>query len=177
MRLCRNQTQAGYSVVIAKRHAPELHHLTHEERCGFWNDVAKVGEVIYELFNPVKLANLSMGFRMPHFHCHVLPQYQDDDPFGMLNPRTEICASPKRNGPSESRRFEKRFFEVTAERLGYQLRSGPAVLVDDVMNIVEVARLLRLASGARQRPIRTGTPRRTHPGPGAARRRLTSNHA
>lgn len=28
IRLCRNQTQAGYSVVIAKRHAQELHHLT-----------------------------------------------------------------------------------------------------------------------------------------------------
>jgi len=87
IRLCRNQTQAGYSVVISKRHAQELHHLTPAERCGFWNDVATVGEVIYELFDPVKLANLSMGFRMPHVHCHVLPQYQHDDPFRLLNPQ------------------------------------------------------------------------------------------
>lgn len=87
VRLSINQTQAGYSVVIAKRHAPELHHLTPDERCGFWNDVATMGEVIYELFSPVKLANLSMGFRMPHVHCHVLPQYQRDDPFSLLNPQ------------------------------------------------------------------------------------------
>ena len=87
VRLGINQTQAGYSVVIAKRHAPELHHLTPDERCGFWNDVSTMGEVIYELFNPVKLANLSMGFRMPHVHCHVLPQYQHDDPFRLLNPQ------------------------------------------------------------------------------------------
>ena len=46
-----------------------------------------MGEVIYELFDPVKLANLSMGFRMPHVHCHVLPQYQHDDPFRLLNPQ------------------------------------------------------------------------------------------
>lgn len=87
VRLCNNQTQAGYSVVIAKAHAVELHDLSAEERCGFWNDVAAVGEAIYELFDPVKLANLSMGFRMPHVHCHVLPQYRGDDPFGLLNPQ------------------------------------------------------------------------------------------
>lgn len=35
IRLCRNQTRAGYSVVVAKRHAPELHDLTVDERNGF----------------------------------------------------------------------------------------------------------------------------------------------
>ena len=87
VRLCNNQTQAGYSVVIAKRHAPELHHLAPDERCGFWNDVAVLGEVISDQLKPVKLANLAMGFRMPHFHVHVYPQYQDDDPFRLLNPQ------------------------------------------------------------------------------------------
>lgn len=87
VRLCRNQTQAGYSVVIAKRHAPELHHLSVDERSGFWTDVAVLGEVVSSLFRPVKLANLTMGFRMPHFHCHVYPQYERDDPFGLLNPQ------------------------------------------------------------------------------------------
>jgi diadenosine tetraphosphate (Ap4A) HIT family hydrolase len=46
VRLSRNQTQAGYSVVIAKRHGPEWHHLTPEERVGFWSDVSAVGEGI-----------------------------------------------------------------------------------------------------------------------------------
>ena len=73
----------------------ELHHLTSDERCGFWNDVSTMGEVIYELFDPVKLANLSMGFRTPHVHCHVLPQYQHDDPLRLLNPPRH----PVANGP------------------------------------------------------------------------------
>lgn len=85
IRLSRNQTHPGYSVVIAKRHAPELHDLTAEERNGFWSDVAHVGSVISELFQPVKLANLCMGFRVPHFHCHVYPQFQDDDPFRLID--------------------------------------------------------------------------------------------
>ena len=33
----------------------------------------------------MKLANLSMGSRMPHVHCHVLPQYADDDPFALID--------------------------------------------------------------------------------------------
>jgi len=85
VRLCRNQTKAGYTLVIAKRHAAELHDLAEEERCGFWNDVARVGLVLTEMFEPVKLANLSMGFRVPHYHCHVYPQYDDDDPFRLID--------------------------------------------------------------------------------------------
>ena len=50
-----------------------------------WSDVAAVGGVICELFNPVKLANLSMGFRIPHFHCHVYPQYDEDDPYPLID--------------------------------------------------------------------------------------------
>jgi diadenosine tetraphosphate (Ap4A) HIT family hydrolase len=85
IRLHRNQTKAGYSVVIAKRHAPELHDLSEPEVCGLWNDVAVVGRVISKMFRPVKLANLSMGFRTPHVHCHVYPQYEDDDPYRLID--------------------------------------------------------------------------------------------
>jgi diadenosine tetraphosphate (Ap4A) HIT family hydrolase len=85
VRLHRNQTHPGYSVVIAKRHAPELHELSPDERCGLWSDVAAVGKAVSTLFRPVKLANLSMGFRMPHYHCHVYPQYENDDPFRLID--------------------------------------------------------------------------------------------
>lgn len=43
------------------------------------------GRAISDLFQPVKLANLSMGFRMPHVHCHVYPQYQQDDPLRLID--------------------------------------------------------------------------------------------
>lgn len=29
-----------------------------------------------------------MGFRMPHLHCHIYPQYEHDDPFGSLDPQS-----------------------------------------------------------------------------------------
>lgn len=85
IRLHRNQTKAGYTIVISKRHVPELHDLSERELCGFWNDVAAVGRTVTTMFRPVKLANLSMGFRTPHVHCHVYPQYEDDDPYRLID--------------------------------------------------------------------------------------------
>lgn len=87
VRLCLNQTQAGYCVVISKRHVADLHHLSPAERNGFVDDVAAIGQTISQLFAPVKLANLMMGFRMPHLHCHVYPQYGRDDPFALIDPQ------------------------------------------------------------------------------------------
>ena len=84
-RLVRNQTQAGYTVVIAKRHAAELHDLTDDELRLFWRDVAAVGRTIEAVFSPAKIDDLVMGHLCPHVHCHVYPQYWDDDPHGLLN--------------------------------------------------------------------------------------------
>jgi len=85
VRLARNQTHPGYSVVILKRHAVELHDLAPDELRQFWTDVAAVGKVVTELFSPVKLDNLVMGHLCPHVHCHVYPQYRSDDPHALIN--------------------------------------------------------------------------------------------
>ena len=87
LRLGANQTHAGYCVAIARRHASELHHLTADERRGLWDDVARLDQAIAEVLQPVKLAHLSMGFRIPHVHCHVVPQHREDDPFGPIDPQ------------------------------------------------------------------------------------------
>jgi diadenosine tetraphosphate (Ap4A) HIT family hydrolase len=84
-RLSRNQSRSGYTVVIAKRHAVELHDLSADELRVFWTDVAAVGRAISVLFSPVKLDNLVMGHLCPHVHCHVYPQYATDDPRALVN--------------------------------------------------------------------------------------------
>jgi diadenosine tetraphosphate (Ap4A) HIT family hydrolase len=85
IRLVKNQTHAGYGVVIAKRHVVELHELSKDEIHQFSTDVAALGATVMELFQPVKIANLSMGFLCPHLHCHVFPQYPSDDPHALVN--------------------------------------------------------------------------------------------
>jgi diadenosine tetraphosphate (Ap4A) HIT family hydrolase len=86
-RLNRNQTRAGYTVLFAKRHAVELHDLSDDELRLFWGDVAAVGRTLTALFAPVKLDNLVMGHLCPHVHCHVYPQYAEDDPHALVNIR------------------------------------------------------------------------------------------
>jgi diadenosine tetraphosphate (Ap4A) HIT family hydrolase len=95
-RLHRNQTHAGYSVVIAKRHASELFDLSGEELALFWNEVAAVARSISMVLDPVKLDYLVMGHLCPHVHCHVYPQYENDDPHGLLNPQDGSVRLPER---------------------------------------------------------------------------------
>ena len=51
----------------------------------FWTDVAQIGRVITELFHPVKLDSLVMAHLCPHVHCHVYPQYRQNDPHALIN--------------------------------------------------------------------------------------------
>lgn len=84
-RLARNQTHPGYAVVILKRHVCELHDLTPLALGAFWTDVARVGAAIDDLFAPMKLDSLVMGHQCPHLHCHIYPQYADDDPAALID--------------------------------------------------------------------------------------------
>ena len=84
-RLHINQTHAGYAVLVAKRHAPELYDLTADELRLFWLDVAAVARTISTVLAPCKLDYLVMGHLCPHVHCHIYPQYDHDDPHALIN--------------------------------------------------------------------------------------------
>lgn len=97
VRLVRNQTQAGYCVVILKQHVAEMHHLEPFQLSAFWADIAITSRALSHLFSPVKLDHLSMGHQCPHLHCHIYPQYRYNDPFqnidisaGDVSPTAEI---------------------------------------------------------------------------------------
>ena len=74
-------------MVVAERHAPELHDLSADELARFWADGAAVGRTISSLLDPVKLDDLLMGHLCPHLHCHLIPQYAPDDPHGSIDPQ------------------------------------------------------------------------------------------
>jgi diadenosine tetraphosphate (Ap4A) HIT family hydrolase len=85
VRLAKNQTHAGYMIVVLKYHAVELHDLPLVDRSAFADDVARVGRSVERLFGPVKLDTLIMGHLCPHGHCHVYPRYHHDDPRKLIN--------------------------------------------------------------------------------------------
>lgn len=80
IRIARNQAHAGYSLVILREHVTDLTDLTPAQLAGFWTDVQHTGQAIQQTFEPKKIDYLVMGHRMPHVHCHLLPQHARDDP-------------------------------------------------------------------------------------------------
>ncbi|MDQ0726486.1 HIT family protein [Microbacterium sp. W4I20] len=79
-RLARNQAHPGYSLVILREHVTDLVELEPATLEAFWSDVQRAGRAITAVFAPRKIDYLVMGHRMPHLHCHLLPQHPDDDP-------------------------------------------------------------------------------------------------
>lgn len=80
VRLARNQHHAGYSLVILREHVVDLAELPPDQLSRFWTDAQRAARVIGEVFQPKKVDYLVMGHRMPHLHCHLLPQHAHDDP-------------------------------------------------------------------------------------------------
>jgi diadenosine tetraphosphate (Ap4A) HIT family hydrolase len=72
----------GYCVLVHRRHAAELHHLTPEERGRFFEDVARVERALADLFAPPKFNIEMLGNMVPHLHCHIVPRYPDDGWWG-----------------------------------------------------------------------------------------------
>ena len=85
VRLARNQHHAGYSLVILREHIVDLAELVPDQLSHFWADVQRAARVIDEVFRPKKIDYLVMGHRMPHVHCHLLPQHATDDPLRNVN--------------------------------------------------------------------------------------------
>lgn len=80
VRLVRNQAHPGYCIVILREHVTDIADLQADQLSAFWEDVQRTGRAIAGVLSPRKIDYLVMGHRMPHLHCHLLPQHAGDDP-------------------------------------------------------------------------------------------------
>jgi diadenosine tetraphosphate (Ap4A) HIT family hydrolase len=85
VRLARNQHHAGYCLVILREHVTDMADLPPDQLARFWSDVQQAAKAIGQVFQPKKVDYLVMGHRMPHLHCHLLPQHATDDPLRNVN--------------------------------------------------------------------------------------------
>lgn len=72
------QYHTGYCVLVARRHAAELHHLPDPERRAFLDELTLLGRAQEACFRPRKLNCESLGNQVPHLHWHVFPRRSDD---------------------------------------------------------------------------------------------------
>jgi diadenosine tetraphosphate (Ap4A) HIT family hydrolase len=79
----------GYTCLMFRRHAIELHDLTEPEGTSFMRDVRLVSRAVKSLTGAVKMNYEVHGNTLPHLHMHFFPRYPGD-PFehGPVVPRS-----------------------------------------------------------------------------------------
>jgi diadenosine tetraphosphate (Ap4A) HIT family hydrolase len=73
-----NQSIAGYSIVVCRRHVQDPHDLPDAERRTFFDDITRAARALERVFRPLKLNYHIMGNEQPHLHCHLIPRYYGD---------------------------------------------------------------------------------------------------
>ena len=84
--LHEDQFFSGWTVLVLKRHATELFHVSTEERAGMIEEVARVAKVLAGEYRAIKINYELLGNQVPHIHWHLIPRLKDDpaplDPVG-----------------------------------------------------------------------------------------------
>lgn len=72
------QYYRGYSLMLAKHHATELHLLPAEQSRGLLDELVRVGNALYDALRPHKLNYECLGNLEPHLHWHLFPRSASD---------------------------------------------------------------------------------------------------
>jgi len=78
VQLNRDQFFPGYTFVFAKAHVTELFHLEATVRHELIDEVNKVAEALFNLYQPTKINYELLGNMVPHMHWHLVPRFSDD---------------------------------------------------------------------------------------------------
>jgi diadenosine tetraphosphate (Ap4A) HIT family hydrolase len=68
----------GYTLLLCKMHAPELHELPRGTKERFLIEMSLLAESVYHGFRPKKLNYECLGNMEPHLHWHIFPRYAND---------------------------------------------------------------------------------------------------
>ncbi len=68
----------GWTVLVLKRHATELFHLSQGERTGLMEEVARAAETLARELGAIKINYELLGNQLPHIHWHLIPRLAQD---------------------------------------------------------------------------------------------------
>ena len=80
--LFKEQSHLGRVIVAHKKHVSELVELSQEELHLYFDEVAKVADVLHKLFQPEKVNYGAYGDTGHHLHFHLVPKYKDGYEWG-----------------------------------------------------------------------------------------------
>lgn len=77
--LFKEQSHKGRVIAAHKKHVGDMTELTSDERNAYFEDIAKISNVLQELFSPQKVNYGAYGDTGHHLHFHLVPKYSDDE--------------------------------------------------------------------------------------------------
>lgn len=87
--LFKEQSYRGRVIAAHKKHVGDMTELTPEERCSYFEDIAKISSALRKIFNPQKINYGAYGDTGSHLHFHLVPKYKDEYEWGgvfLMNP-------------------------------------------------------------------------------------------
>lgn len=95
-----DQYYRGYTLVISRTHATELHELPEAESRQYLEDMRRTAAALAAAFSPRKLNYELLGNTVGHLHWHLFPRYAwDENP---TRPVWEHTHEPRRVSPGEA---------------------------------------------------------------------------
>ena len=88
----------GWTVLVLKRHATELFHLSRDERSRLMEEVSGVAALLAQKWQAVKINYELLGNQLPHIHWHLIPRLPQDP--APLEPVWRIAHEPVRLEPT-----------------------------------------------------------------------------
>ncbi len=111
-----HQFYLGYTLLLSKTHAHELHQLSHVDKTAFLNEMSLVAQAVFDVFKPEKLNYELLGNTDKHLHWHIYPRHLDDPaPLKPIwsHPKSVRCTSKTKI----TTRFIKKYQPLLALRI------------------------------------------------------------
>lgn len=119
--LHEDQFFPGWTVLVLKRHAVELFHLSRDERSTLIEEVSAAAEVLAGECRAVKINYELLGNQLPHIHWHVIPRLPQDP--APLEPVWKVPHAPARLGPDALASMIERLRKVWPTHMRHRQQS------------------------------------------------------